>query len=110
VGPDLRQRRRDEILCHLWESEAAGIRAHRMLSAAVRGLLDDVGWSCRRGWRYTIGLPEAWVAIAACCPIVAWIGALLQPDNEHPIQLLGGLGGPVALAVSGLTWLRRRRG
>ena len=111
VGPDLRARRRDEMLSHLWESETAGVRAHRLLSAAVRGAGADVAWTVRRGWRYTLGLPEAWVAVAAFFPLLAWVMSMLSPSRGNGVDAIGGLGGPAFLGVSGVTWLvRRRRG
>lgn len=110
VGPDLRDRRRDELLSHLWESEAAGVPAHRLLGAVLRGAGDDLLWSLRRGWRHTVALPETWVAVAALFPVGAWIAAMLSPSGGNRVDVVGGLGGPVCLAVSGATWLRRRRG
>ena len=109
VGPELRHRRREEIRGHLWEAEAAGVRAHRLLSATVRGLLDDVSWSLRRGWRWTVGQPETWLAAAAAMPIFAWIGAMVSPSRGNGVDLAGGLGGPSLLAVAGVAWLLRRR-
>lgn len=111
VRPDLRDRRRDELLSHLWESETAGVQGIRLLSATLRGLASDLSWSLRRGWRHTVAQPETWVAVAALFPIAAWIGAILSPSPGNRIDRVGGLGGPLFLAVSGATWLvRRRRG
>jgi len=108
VRPDLRDRRRDELLSHLWESEAAGVQGIRLLSAALRGVLADLSWSVRRGWRHAVGQPETWVAVAAMFPIAAWIGAMVS--SSHGVDLVGGLGGPFFLTVSGATWARRRKG
>ena len=110
VRPDIRDRRRDEVFSHLWESETAGCRAGRLLSAACRGMVDDVAWSCRRGWRYAVGLPETWLALAAALPVVAAvISGLAAAPVAHAAERTGALGGLTLLALSGLLWWRRHR-
>jgi hypothetical protein len=111
VRPEIRQRRRDEIFSHLWESESSGVRAVRVLSATCRGMADDLSWSCRRGWREAALLPEPWVAVAAMLPVgAAVVSAVAAAPLAHAAEGVGVIGGGTLLGVSALLWLRRRRG
>ena len=109
-----RERRRGELRSHLWESEAARLPGSAVLFAAVRGLLDDLGWAVRSGvprLGRSFGTPTPYVVLAPLFPIQAWIvSALTVGATAHLSESIGASGGGLMLALAGLVWLVRRGG
>src|ERR1044071_6425032 len=69
-----RERRRDEILDHLFESERVGHRARSVLAAALAGLADDVSWASGVGLKRfarSFLTPVPYLVAAAVLPIQA---------------------------------------
>lgn len=113
VAPsDRRERRRGEIRSHLWESEAARLPGSAVLLAALRGVLDDVGWAMTTGLPRlgrSFGSPTPYVALAPVFPIQAWIvSATTVGTVAHLSEAVGAAGGGVMLGLAGLVWLVRR--
>ena len=110
VPDEERLRRREEVCCHLWESECAGLAPRSVLWAAVRGSIDDLRWSAgKAGFRLARWLltPMPYVVIAGVLTLQAWIFSLFvqQADRNTHISSLAGIG---ALMVAGLLWSIRR--
>jgi hypothetical protein len=104
-----RERRRQEILGHLWEAERAGLRPRQLASAAARGLGHDLSWALRRGGPALAATPGVWVALAALLPVTAWIASLFaSPSSANAIQRVAMLGSFALLAVSLWLWARGR--
>jgi hypothetical protein len=113
--PAARQRRRDELRSHHWESERAALTTTAVVAAAARGVPDDVFWACSSGLPRLVrsfGTPTPYVALAPAFPIQAWVvSALSVGTTAHLGESIGMFGGMVMLAIAGIVWLvRRRRG
>lgn len=102
------------MLGHLWESEHAGYPGRAVLSAAMRGVPDDIGWACRvllTGLGRLLLNPMTYVVTALGFPVQAWIVSATQPSQvAHPYATLGAVGGGALLLLAGaLWWLQRLR-
>lgn len=108
-----RDRRRQEIRSHLWESAARGQSSRAVLSAAMRGMGDDLLWAASRGvpalFR-SFGTPTPYVVLAPAFPIQAWIVSAMVETGAAPhlSESLGAIGGGAMLVLAGLVWLIRR--
>ena len=107
-----RDRRREEIRSHLWESERAAAPALAVAFAAVRGMLHDVTWAMARGvpaiFR-SFGTPTPYVVLAPMFPVQAWIvSALTVGTAAHTAEGIGAMGGGAMLAFAGIAWLVQR--
>ena len=108
-----RLRRREEIRSHLWESEQERVTSGQIVSAVVRGVLDDLGWAARgnvRAIATALRGPYAYVAIAAAGPIVP-VG--ISTFSGHRLsgiaERTGALVGVAGLSVAAAVWLISRR-
>ena len=108
-----RQRRREEIRSHLWESEHAGLPAAAMVMAALRGVGSDLAWVATVGipaLGRSFGTPTPYVVLAPMFPIEGWIvSALFVGRTAHIGEFIGSTGGASMLLVAGLVWLVRRK-
>jgi hypothetical protein len=110
-----RDRRREEIRSHLWESEAARCPAWAVAVAAARGVLSDVTWAVSAGgprFVRSFATPTPYVVAAPLFPIQAWIvSATVSAQTAGPYEFLGMAGGGAMLAMAAVVWLvGRRRG
>lgn len=109
VPEPARARRRLEVLGHLWESEAAGIRPWKVLSATARGAADDVAWSLRRAGPVLLAAPASWVAVAASLPVGAFFAsAFADAGTANVAERVALLASLTLLALSALLSVRRR--
>ncbi|MCU1589444.1 MAG: hypothetical protein JWP11_700 [Frankiales bacterium] len=109
-----RDRRRREILSHLWESEQAAVSQREVLLAFARGIADDLAWSVAAGVG-AIGrvllTPTPYVVLAGACPIVSWlVSAFASRHTAQPFERLGGVGALPFLLVALVTWRRGQSG
>jgi hypothetical protein len=108
-----RQRRREEIRSHLWESTAAGLPAKAIAWAAVRGAVHDLTWAMACGvpaLGRSFGTPTPYVVLAPLFPVQAWmLSAVAVGTTAHVAEGAGAIGGGAMLALAGLVWLVRRR-
>lgn len=110
---EARERRRQEMRSHLWESSRAGESAAALLGAALRGLGSDLSWAVGHGVPGLVrsfGTPTPYVALAPVFPVQAWIVSAVAASGStaHVAEGLGSIGGGAMLAVAGLVWLLRR--
>lgn len=109
VPPARRERRRLEVLSHLWLSEQSALAPRAVLWATARGAADDVTWAFRVGGRRLLAAPGTWLAVAPCLPVTAWaISAVGSQSLGNRVQLVATVGSLSMLAVSALLWLRHR--
>ena len=110
---DTRQRRRDEIRSHLWESEATRLPSRTVAFAALRGVHHDLAWAAAGGaarFLRSLGTPTPYVAAAPLFPIQAWIvSATVSARTAGPFEFLGMAGGGAMLAAAAAAWLLTRR-
>jgi len=108
-----RERRRDEIRSHLWESERAGLAGHRVAFAALRGALHDLGWVIGRALPAlgrSFATPAPYVALAPLFPLQAWlVSALTVGATAHLAEGIGGIGGGATLTLAAVVWMFQRR-
>ena len=112
ASPPSRDRRRGELRSHLWESENARIPNRCVVLAALRGIVQDVGWALSSGiprLARSFGTPTPYVVLAPVFPIQAWIvSATTVGTVAHLSESLGATGGGVMLLCAGLAWLAQR--
>lgn len=112
--PELhRDRRRAELLSHLWESERAALPGRALARATIRGSLDDVTWAVARA-AVNLGPamrgPSPYLAAGASLPVIAWVVSMFASSGGSDRVQLGALVGSLALlAVAGLAWWGRHR-
>src|SRR5439155_6158998 len=108
-----RQRRREEIRSHLWESDRAGLPAVAVVLAAARGAVSDLAWVATVGLPAlgrSFGTPTPYVVLAPLFPIEGWIvSALFLGRTAHLGEFIGATGGGTMLFLAGAVWLIRRR-
>jgi urease accessory protein UreF len=111
---EARQRRRDEMRSHLWESREAGLATRSVGWASLRGAADDVLWAISQ-WARAIGrqlkTPTPYVVAAVILVVqaaFAWNAAASW--LEHDVQG-GSLLAAMALLVvaASVAAVRRRR-
>jgi hypothetical protein len=109
---DTRDRRRDEIRSHLWESEAVRLPSRTIAFAALRGVHHDLAWAAGNGVaRFVRSLagPTPYVATAPLFPIQGWVvSGTVSARTAGPYELLGMVGGGAMLAVAAVVWLLGR--
>src|SRR4051794_26704415 len=107
-----RQRRREEIRSHLWESERAGLPGTAVTMAALRGAASDLVWVAMVGLPAlgrSFGTPTPYVVLAPLFPIQAWVvSALYVGRTAHIGEQLGRVGGGSMLLVATIVWMVRR--
>lgn len=112
AAPRSRERRRGELLSHLWESEWSHIPSWRVASAAFRGAVSDVVWALSSGVprvARSFGTPTPYVVLAPLFPVQAWIvSALTVGTSARIAEGMGAIGGGVMLLCAAMAWLLRR--
>ncbi|MBV9485606.1 MAG: hypothetical protein JO246_06065 [Frankiaceae bacterium] len=102
-----------EIRCHLLDGEVAGLPGRAVVSAAARGVIDDLAWSLTGGFdsaRHALRTPGGYVALAAIGPVQAFIiSAFASTAVANASQAIGAIDGGAMLLVAGAVWLVQRR-
>jgi hypothetical protein len=108
-----RLRRREEIRCHLWESEHVGLRPAAVLRACLRGIADDVSWAVGLGARRlgrALLTPTPYFVLAA---VLVLQGAFYWGSRTGRAHSFGTgiseLAAVACLLAAGATYYARRR-
>jgi len=110
---DQRERRRTELIDHLYESQRAGQAQRAVLAAALAGAADDVSWSARLGVLRMLRsflTPVPYLVAAGALPV--WAAFYWGSQNGHGAHVATGISEISAvgcLAVAGSIYLLRRR-
>jgi hypothetical protein len=112
-----RERRREELRSHLWESERAGQATRRVVRAALAGVASDLTWALGRGLPAlgrSFGTTTPYLVVAAAFPIqAAFVSFFPEGSRTTLIVGSGAVGGVAALVAAGVVavvqFVRSRR-
>ena len=110
---DQRDRRRSELIDHLYESQRAGQSQRAVLGAALAGVADDVSWSVRLGALRVLRsflTPLPYLIAAGILPVQA--AFYWSNQTGHGADVATGISEIAAvacLALAGSIHLLRRR-
>jgi hypothetical protein len=110
---DQRERRRAELIHHLYESQQAGQPQRAVLGAALAGAADDVSWSVRLGVLRVLRsflTPLPYLIAAGILPV--WAAFYWGNQNGAGAHVATGVSELTAvgcLAIAGSIHLLRRR-
>lgn len=108
-----RERRRSELIDHLYESQQTGQPQRAVLGAALAGAADDVSWSLQLGLLRLVRsflTPVPYLIAAGVLPVqAAFYWGNKTGNSAHVATGISEIAAAACLALAGSIYLLRRR-